>query len=139
MIVLDTNVISELMRPAPNRQVVDWVNAQPATSLYLTSITQAEILHGVLLLPKGKRREAIAAAAAEVFAQDFRSRILSFDGAAAVLYANIVVHRRRLGQPVSAFDAQIAAVARSNSAELATRNTDDFVGCGVALINPWSA
>ena len=139
MIVLDTNVLSELMRNQPLESVVDWVNSQPATTLYITSITQAEILYGVRQLPKGKRRDAIAAAADEVFEQDFAGRILAFGSDSAVLYATIASARRRAGRPISAFDAQIAAIARSNGADLATRNVDDFVGCGLSLINPFRA
>jgi predicted nucleic acid-binding protein len=138
MILLDTNVVSEFMRVKPADAVVRWVNSQPATSLYVTSITQAEILHGILLLPKGKRRDAVAAAAGEMFEHDFRGRILAFGSDAAAVYAVIATTRRRAGRPISAFDAQIAAIARSNGADIATRNVDDFADCGVDLIDPWS-
>jgi toxin FitB len=139
MIVLDTNVVSELMSPGPARAVVQWVNAQPAASLYVTSITQAEILYGVLLLPKGKRRDAIAAAAGEMFEQDFAGRILGFGSNEAEAYASIAATRRRAGRPISTSDAQIAAIARSNGAAVATRNVEDFEGCGVDVVDPWSA
>jgi len=138
MIILDTNVVSELMRGKPIESVVRWVNGQAATSLYVTSITQAEILHGILLLPKGKRRDAIASAATEMFEHDFGGRILVFGSEAAAAYAVVAAARRRAGRPISAFDAQIAAIARSNGAKLATRNVDDFAGCGVDVIDPWS-
>ena len=137
MIVLDTNVISELMRATPAAVVVRWVNARQATSLYVTSITQAEILHGIQLLPRGKRRDAIAAAAAEVFDQDFAGRVLPFGSDAAVAYAGIAVARRRAGRPISGFDAQIAAIASTHGADLATRNVADFDGCGLDVIDPW--
>jgi len=139
MIILDTNVISELMRRAPVDAVARWVNGRPALSLYTTTITQAEILHGVVLLPKSKRRDAIAAAADEMFKQEFAGRILPFGTDAAAAYAMIAAARRRAGRPISAFDAQIAAIARSTGAELATRNVADFEACGVVLVNPWSA
>jgi hypothetical protein len=138
MIVLDTNVISELMRTIPAAAVVRWVNGRPATSLYLTSITQAEILHGIQLLPRGKRRDAIATAAAAVFEHDFAGRVLPFGSDAAVAYAGIAAERRRAGRPISGFDAQIAAIALAHDADLATRNVDDFDGCGVNVIDPWT-
>jgi predicted nucleic acid-binding protein len=137
MIVLDTNVVSELMKPAPAASVVRWVAAQPAGDLYTTSITQAEILHGVMLLPRGRRRKAFELAAEAMFREDFAGRVLPFGGDAAVLYARIAVERRRAGRPISHFDAQIAAVARSQGATIATRNVADFEGCAVKVINPW--
>ena len=137
MIVLDTNVISELMRATPATAVVRWTNARPAASLYITSITQAELLHGIQLLPRGKRRDAIEAAAEEMLERDFAGRVLPFGSDAAVAYARIAAARRRTGRPISAFDAQIAAIARASDADLATRNVDDFAGCGVDVIDPW--
>ncbi len=137
MIVLDTNVVSELMRPSPAEAVVDWINAQPLMSLYTTSVTQAEILHGIQLLPKGKRRDAIGAAAEGMFEVDFAGRILVFGSDGAKTYALIVAMRRRKGRPIAAFDAQIAAIARASGASLATRNVSDFEGCGIDVIDPW--
>jgi toxin FitB len=137
MIVLDTNVLSELMKEHPERRVFDWAQQQTASNLYTTSITQAEILHGVLLLPAGKRRDAIRQAAGDMFAQEFADRILPFDSAATPAYAEIAALRRKSGRPISQFDAQIAAIARSRGAELATRNTEDFEGCGIRVRNPW--
>lgn len=137
MIILDTNVLSELMKPAPARGVVDWMAGQPATNLYTSSITQAEILHGLLLLPPGRRRRALEAAATAMFAEDFAGRVLGFGTDAAQPYAQIATDRRRAGRPISHFDAQIAAIARFTGAAIATRNTPDFVGCGVTLIDPW--
>lgn len=121
MIILDTNVLSELMRPAPAEEVTEWVAAQPATSLFTTSITQAEILHGVLLLPAGRRRSAIEAAAVAMFEEDFAARVLAFGSDAARAFARIAVARRRSGRPISHFGAQIVAIARSTGAALATR------------------
>lgn len=139
MIVLDTNVVSELMRPSASARVVRWVSSQPASSLYITSITQAEILYGILLLPAGKRQKAIESAADTMFQSDFSGRVLPFGPDAAPLYARIAVDRRRAGRPISHFDAQIAAIARAAGAAVATRNVDDFARCGVKLIDPWSA
>jgi predicted nucleic acid-binding protein len=139
MIVLDTNVLSELIKPAPARHVTEWIASQPAASLYTTSITQAEILHGVMLLPSSKRRSAIEAAADEMFAQEFGGRVLAFGSEAGRHYARIAAARRRAGRPISHFDAQIAAIARSTGASVATRNVSDFEGCEVKLINPWPA
>ena len=139
MIILDTNVLSELMKPETERAVERWTATQRADSLYVTSITQAEILHGILLLPQGKRRLALEGAAAAMFAEDFGERILPFDSEAARHYAEIAVARRRTGRPISHFDAQIAAIAKVNGATVSTRNVDDFAGCGVKLVNPWVA
>jgi predicted nucleic acid-binding protein len=139
MIILDTNVLSELMRPAPSPLVVAWVAAQPSASLHITSITEAEILHGVLLLPAGRRRAALEAAAVAMFAEDFDDRILAFGSDAAGAYARIAADRRRSGHPISHFDAQIAAIARTAGAALATRNVADFADLGLSVVNPWSA
>lgn len=139
MILLDTNVLSELMKPAPAENVVRWMAAQPATSLYTTSITQAEILHGVMLLPPGRRRNAIEAAAEAMFKDEFGGRILPFGSDAARPYARIAAERRRAGRPVSHFDAQIAAIAGSAGAAIATRNVADYDKCGVEIIDPWEA
>lgn len=139
MILLDTNVVSELMKSAPDETVARWTAAQPAASLYTTSITQAEILHGVLLLPAGKRRAAIEAAAKGMFEQDFAGRILAFGSEAALPYARIAAARRRAGRPISQFDAQIAAIASVADATIATRNVTDFAECGVKVVDPWRA
>ncbi len=138
MIILDTNVLSELMKPVPTGNVVDWMAAQPAEGLYTTSITQAEILHGLMLLPRGRRRRALEAAATSMFAEDFRGRILGFGTDAAPPYAQIAFDRRRARRPISHFDAQIAAIARFTGALIATRNVDDFDACGVTVLDPWN-
>jgi predicted nucleic acid-binding protein len=135
--LLDTNVLSELMRPEPAPRVVDWIGAQPAQGLFTTSITQAEILHGVMLLPPGERRDVLEAAAREMFAEEFAGRVLPFGAEAALPYAVIAVDRRRAGRPISHFDAQIAAIARCSGAAIGTRNVADFEGCGVEVLNPW--
>ena len=137
MILIDTNVVSELMKPAPAAEVVAWIGAQPVQSLFTTSITQAEILHGVLLLPAGKRRDALQAAADAMFLEEFGDRVLAFGADAALHYAQIAVGRRSAGAPISQFDAQIAAIARFSRAGLATRNVANFEGCGIEVVNPW--
>lgn len=137
MIVLDTNVLSELMRAAPDPNVEGWIAARPASSLFVTTVTQAEILYGVALLPPGKRRDRLDIAVNGLFEQDFADRLLPFDEAAAREFAGIVFGRRRRGLPISQFDAQIAAITKSRGAALATRNVADFLHCGVAVVNPW--
>ena len=137
MIVLDTNVLSELMRSQPGAAVFAWVAAQPRAALYTTSVNKAEIFDGISVLPEGRRRSALAVAAEAMFIDDFAGRVLPFDEAAAVHYADIVAARRREGRPIEAFDAQTAATARVAGAELATRDVEDFAGCGLILVNPW--
>jgi predicted nucleic acid-binding protein len=139
VIVLDTNVLSELMRAAPGAVVLRWMAAQPAASLYTTSITQAEILHGIMLMPAGRKRSAVEALAETMFKEDFGGRILAFGSDAAREYARICAARRRLGRPISTFDAQIAAIARSTASSIATRNVSDYADCGVTLLDPWQA
>ena len=127
------------MKATPAAIVVGWVAAQPASSLYTTGITQAEVLHGIMLLPSGKRRRGIEAAAQAMFAEEFEGRILGFGSDAALPYAHIAADRRRAGRPVSSFDAQTAAIARSVGATIATRNVADFSDCRVEVVNPWQA
>jgi toxin FitB len=139
VIILDTHVISELMRATPAESVIGWIGAQPATSLYTTSITQAEILHGIMLLPSGRRRKAFEGAAEAMFRQDFAGRILPFGSDAALPFARVAAQRRRAGRPISQFDAQIAAIAHATGVAIATRNVTDFERCGVTVISPWDA
>lgn len=138
MIVLDTNVVSELMRREPARPVLRFVSVHAAASLFTTTVTQAEIRYGLMLLPHGRRREALEAAASGMFAEDFAERVLPFDGAAADAYAAVAAERRRAGRPIAVLDAQIAAIVRSRDATLATRNASDFEGCGIDVVNPWT-
>lgn len=137
MIVLDTNVLSELMRPEPATSVLRWVAARPATSLFTTTITQAELLYGLALLPEGRRRDALTLAMDAIFSEDLRDRILPFDSPAAMAFGPLVAARRSAGRPISQMDAQIAAIARSRDATVATRNVVDFEGCGVVVVDPF--
>ena len=139
MIVLDTNVLSELLRATPEPAVVRWTASQSLDTLYTTTVTQAEMLYGVKLLPIGQRRQQLEEAVTALFEEDFIERILPFDGGAARAYAEIVADRKRNGRSMSQFDAQIAAIVQSRGGTLATRNTDDFEGCGLHIINPWQS
>ncbi len=135
--LLDTNVLSELLRAAPNPAVVAWVIAQPGESLVVTAVTEAEMRLGVRLLPTGKRRQALQIAVAAMFTEDFAGRIRPFDTAAVPSYVDIVGKRRAAGSPISQFDAQIAAIALCHGEQLATRNLNDFDDCGLSLVDPW--
>lgn len=138
MIILDTNVISELMRPKPSAHVVAWIKKQRAAELYTTAITEAEIFYGIELLTEGKRREGLLAAAESMFADDFAGRVIGFSSDAARVFATIAAHRRAMGKPISHPDAQIAAITRLQGAVLATRNMADFDNCGIRVADPWS-
>lgn len=139
MIVLDTNVLSELMRPSPSVEVVRWVSVQPAAQLFTTAITEAEVFYGIELLAKSRRREGLLVAAEAMFSEDFAGRILSFDSEAARAFAQIATRRRLAGRPISQADAQIAAIVEIHNATLATRNGADFESTGIRLVNPWNA
>lgn len=138
MIILDTNVISEILRQEPNPSVVTWFESQPSQQLFATAITQAEIHFGITLLPKGRRREKLLEVAQCIFEEDFENRVLPFGGDAASHYAEIGASRRSAGRPISQFDAMIAAITRLYGANIATRNTADFDDCGIEVINPWT-
>jgi hypothetical protein len=139
MIVVDTNVIAELMRPAASPEVLRWFGAQPASALFTTTITVAELLFGMELLPTGKRRTALENAARISLQEDFAGRILPFDIGAALLYPRFAAGRRKGGRPMTPLDAQIASICLSRGASLATRNMPDFENCGLDLLNPWSS
>ena len=139
MIVLDTNVLSEALRPVPESSVLDWLAKQPRASLFTTTVTRGEILYGIRLLPDGKRRRGLWDAAKRIFSEDFADQVLSFDSEAADMYAEVAASRRIAGKPISQFDAIIVAIARSRGALLATRNVADFEDCGIDIVNPWTA
>ena len=138
MILLDTNVISEAMRPVPDQLVLAWLDAVTGDEVYTTAICEAELLYGIALLPEGRRRAELEQVAARLFADRLRGRVLAFDQAAAPHFAAIASSRRATGTPISIQDAQIAAIARAAGATIATRNTADFLGTGVAVVNPWA-
>ena len=138
MFAIDTNVASELMRPEPTPAVAAWIAERDTQEMYLTAVSEAELLYGAAIMPFGKRRHALEAAMTRWLDQGFRERILPFDSAAARAYAVIAADRRDAGRPIGGADCQIAAICRSRSAVLVTRNVRDFEGTGVDVINPWS-
>ena len=138
MIVLDTNVLSEIIKPTPGPRVFEWVESIPTRETAITAITVAEILYGIVRMPDGARREKLTAGAEAIFGEEFQNRILSFDADSAVEYATLVVGREVAGRPISMADAQIAAICRVHGATLATRNARDFEETGVRVVNPWS-
>lgn len=138
MIVLDTNVVSALMRKDPEPGVVRWVDQFPADDVFITAITAAELEYGVARLPDGRRKRDLAVAVSELLTEDFQEQILPFEGDAAAYYAHIAASRERDGRPISMADAQIAAICRRHDARLATRNVNDFTGASVTVSNPWN-
>ena len=138
MIVLDTNALSEALKPSPSEIVLRWLAAQEPSAVFITTITQAEVLYGIELLPTGKRRMRLSAIIEKLLAEEFQGRILSFDEDSARVFAKIVTGREAAGRPISQFDAMIASIARSRGAAVATRNTNDFEHCGIRVINPWT-
>lgn len=138
MIVLDTNVVSEPMRPAPDPHVLTWLNSQPAESLYLTSVSLAELLVGIGVIPVGRRRESLARSLDHLL-DLFADRVLPFDQAAAGRYADMAVRARAVGQPLPPSDGYVAATAASHGFLVATRNARHFAHTGVEIINPWTA
>lgn len=139
MIVIDTNVVSEFMTSAPAQPVLDWLNSQDAAQLYLTTISIAEIGFGLRVMPEGQRRRLLTDRFEQFLAAAFSSRVLSFDEDAARIYGDIRGHRREVGRPMSAFAAQIAAIARRQGFAVATRNVEDFEDCDLELINPFQS
>lgn len=138
MILLDTNIISELMRPKPQPTVVQWLNNQDALEVYISAITIAEIEYGLKVLPEGQKRWGLKQKFDWLIAQGFSERVLDFTSEAALHYADIMAYRRSLGLPMSVPDGQIAALARLKRFTLATRNVKDFEECGLMLVNPFS-
>ena len=139
MIILDTNVISELTRPVPDAGVIAWLDSQPVEETAITAITAAELRYGVRRMPDGRRKTELSEAVHALINTDFRDRVEPLDVLAAEQYADVVTTRERAGQPISISDAQIATICRALHATLATRNTSDFAGTDVNLINPWKA
>lgn len=139
MFLLDTNVVSELLRPAPEPVVETWVGGRRATDLYFSAIGEAELHYGVAILPAGWRRAALASAIETILREDFVDRILPFDSDAARQYADIAAARRSAGRPFAPADCQIAAIARSRRMAVATRNVRDFEGIEVEVVDPWTA
>ena len=137
MLLLDTNLVSELMRPRPNPHVLEWVAAQPLSEVVIAAITVMEVRYGIALLPRSKRRSELDLKFREFVARGFAGRVLPFDQAAADACAEIRAFRRRRGNPIATEDAMIAAIARVHGVPVATRDVGGFEGCGLTLINPW--
>ena len=137
MIILDTNVLSELMNPKPFPQVVDWIARQSSAELFTTTVTEAEIFYGIELLASGRRRDSLLAAAEAMFIEDLAGRVLGFESDAARVFSKVAARRRTLGRPISHADAQIAAITQAQKARLATHNKQDFADCGIELVDPW--
>jgi predicted nucleic acid-binding protein len=138
MIILDTNVVSELLRPAPEPRVETWLAHQDGAEVFLTAISEAELRTGVAIMANSRRREALAEAIDAILREDFRARVLPFDSSAARAYAIIAAERRAAGRPISQFDCQIAAICRTHRAAIATRNARDFEEAGIEVIDPWN-
>ncbi len=139
MVMIDTNIVSELMRAEPSAEVLSWMDEQTPRELFVTAVTEAEVRTGMALLPEGRRRRGLAEACERAFGSLFAGRVLPFDSDAARTYAEIAAARRVLGRPVSQADCQIAAIARSRGMAVATRNVRDFGDMGIDIFNPWDA
>ena len=137
MILLDTNVVSEVMRVTPNHAVLKWLNESRSSDLHLSTVTIAEISYGIQILPEGRRRLAISKRFDLFVEQGFSHRVLAFDAPSAFLYGEIMARRKRMGRPMSLPDGQIASIARARNMAVATRNTADFEETGIDLINPF--
>jgi predicted nucleic acid-binding protein len=138
VIVLDTNVLSELIKPTPVPQVLRWVDDQDSAELVITSITAAELRAGVAVLPRGRRKDTIARKIERLISDVFGGYVLPFDADSSSHYADIVAGTRRRGRPMSALDVQVAAICRQHDATLATRNITDFDAVKLPVVNPWS-
>jgi toxin FitB len=136
-VLLDTNVVSELMKKVPDPSVALWQSRQPQTSLFVSAVTQAEMLFGARTLPAGQRRRLLELSLDNIFGKSFSGRVLAFDSNCAGHFADLVAARHKRGKPIGQFDAQIASIARAHHMPVATRNVRDFEDCGVVVINPW--
>jgi toxin FitB len=139
MFVLDTNILSAMMSTREVPEVAAWIAGKPADLLFTTSVSQAEILSGLAIMPESRRRSDFDAAARAMFLEDFEGRVLPFDMDAALAYADIFAARRRAGRPTGVVDLMIASIARSYNASVVTRDVSGFEGCGLRIINPWRA
>ena len=139
MILLDTNVVSEVMRPIPDPSVVEWLNSQDAGRIVISTISIAEIYYGLQCLSDGHRKHPLTDRFEQFLRRGFAHRILDFNESAALTYGELMALRRGIGRPMSVLDGQIAAIAKSRGFALATRNTPDFEHTAVDLINPWAA
>lgn len=139
MILLDTNIVSEAMSSNPDVRVIEWMRNQPAANLFVSTVTIAEITYGIRILAAGKRRQMLERAFDRFIASGFAYRVLAFDEKAARGYGELMAERRKQGRPMSILDGQIAAIARSGSLAVATRNVADFGGCGLEILNPFEA
>lgn len=138
MIVIDTNVVSEVLKPLADQRVAAWLRRQPINRVYITAITKAELLYGLALMADGKRKEALAGAIQIFLGERLKTPVLAFEGQDALPYARISARRRRSGRPVKELDGQIAAIAASRGFAVATRNVRDFEDCGIEIVNPWA-
>ena len=139
MFILDTNVLSELMRDEPDIRVLEWVAGQRVDLLFTTAVSQAEVLSGLAVMAVGRRRPMLEAAAQAMFVDDFAGRVLPFDMAAADAYAKVFAGRRQMGRPISGADLMISAIARAQGRTGVTRDLGGFAECGVEEINPWGS
>jgi toxin FitB len=137
VIIVDTNIISELARQIPDSGVLAWLDSLEISEVATTAVTAAELRYGVARLPDGHRKRELTVMIRGILTEDFYGRVLPFDERASVRYADIVTGRERIGRPIGVADAQIAAICRDSGAILATRNTPDFVETGIELIDPW--
>ena len=137
-VLLDTNVVSELMRKAPDPAVVAWAAGHPLEDLFFSAVGEAELRYGVAILPTGQRRETLVSDIERMLGEAFENRVLPFDSAAARAYANIAAMRRSAGRPVGPADCQIAAIARCHHMAVATRNVRDFEDVDIKVVDPWA-
>ena len=137
MVVIDTNIVSELMSAEPSVEVLAWMDGRPPRELFVTAVTEAEVRTGIALLPEGRRRRSLAEACERAFGSLFAGRVLPFDSDAARAYAEIAAVRRGIGRPIGQADGQIAAIARARGMAVATRNVRDFEDMGINVFNSW--